>query len=175
MYDNLVKAVVDIEKNLMAVDAGLHSDLEELLIEDSSLPKNLWGINLWPEESEDKFIEFDSMINLKPALGNRTRGVEKEYDAIIHDTLERFTQKAKSGETYSDIEKRMFKFFRDTNKKYTQKTILIVSHEVPLTLLLSKIQGLNHKQIFTINGNAVRIGTHCERTDIRRGVRIQNI
>ena len=78
MYDNLVKAVVDIEKNLMAVDAGLHSDLEELLIEDSSLPKNLWGINLWPEKFGEEFIEFDSMINLKPALGNRTRGVEKE-------------------------------------------------------------------------------------------------
>ena len=37
---------------------------------------NVWGINLYPEKSGEAFIEFDSMVNLKPAYGNRTRGVE---------------------------------------------------------------------------------------------------
>jgi hypothetical protein len=86
MYDNLVKAVVDVEKNLIAIDAGLHSDLEEFLLEaEKSEPKNLWGINLWPDKSSYEFIEFDSMINLKPAFGNRTRGVENQQirDKII--------------------------------------------------------------------------------------------
>ena len=79
MYENLIKAVVDIEKEIIAVDAEMHVDLEQLLIEkENSEPKNIWGINIWPEKSGDDFIEFDSMINLKPGLGNRSRGVDDE-------------------------------------------------------------------------------------------------
>jgi len=48
------------------------------LKEESSEPKNLWGINIYPEKSGEDFIEFDSMMNLKPALGNKTRGVDSE-------------------------------------------------------------------------------------------------
>lgn len=76
-FGNLVKAVVDVEKEIMAFDAELHVDLLQFLIEkENSEPKNLWGINLYPEIAGDDFIEFDSMINLKPAFNNRTRGVE---------------------------------------------------------------------------------------------------
>ncbi|MEK7540878.1 MAG: DUF5674 family protein [Patescibacteria group bacterium] len=79
MYENLVKAVVDTEKEILAVDAEFHVDLEQLLIEKENCePKNLWGINIWPEKLGDNFVEFDSMINLKPGLGNRSRGVERE-------------------------------------------------------------------------------------------------
>ncbi len=78
MFDDLVKVVVDIEKGIMAVDAGLHSDEQEILIEEGSEPKNLWGINIFPEKNEEKFIEFDSMINIKPAWNNRTKGVENQ-------------------------------------------------------------------------------------------------
>ena len=79
MLGNLVKAVVDVEKELIAIDAPLHSDLMEFLIEkENSEPKNLWGINFYPEMENDDFVEFDSMINLKPALGNRTRGIESQ-------------------------------------------------------------------------------------------------
>jgi len=77
MYENLVKAVVDVEKDILAVDAEMHVDLEQLLIEKENCePKNLWGINIWPEKIGDDFIEFDSMINLKPGFGNRTRGID---------------------------------------------------------------------------------------------------
>ncbi len=76
MFWNFVKAVVDIDKKLIAVDAELHSDLESLLLESGSKQKNLWGINLYPEMRGDDFIEFDSMINLRPSQGNRSRGVE---------------------------------------------------------------------------------------------------
>lgn len=77
MFGDFVKAVVDVEKEIMAVDAEFHSDLMQFLIEkENSEPKNLWGINFYPEMKNDNFIEFDSMINLKPGLGNRTRGVE---------------------------------------------------------------------------------------------------
>ena len=76
MFGTFVKAVVDIKKEVMAIDAELHVDLEQFLIEDDSEPKNLWGINIYPEKNNDEYIEFDSMINLKPAFNNRTRGIE---------------------------------------------------------------------------------------------------
>lgn len=77
-FGNLVKAVVDIDRELIAVDAELHSDLEALLLDDGCNQKNLWGINLYPELQGDEFIEFDSMINMRPSQGNRSRGVENE-------------------------------------------------------------------------------------------------
>jgi len=76
MHDNLVKAVVDIEKNIMVVDAGMHADEEVVLLEEGSQQEDLWGINIYPYQSIDKWIEFDSMINLRPSYGNKTRSVD---------------------------------------------------------------------------------------------------
>ena len=78
MYGTLVKAVVDIEREIMAVDGELHADLEVVLSEQGSKRENTWGINLYPDVQGSEWIEFDSMINLKPHLGNRTRGVESQ-------------------------------------------------------------------------------------------------
>ena len=77
MFGNMVKAVVDVERELLAVDAELHADLEALLLEAGSKQHNLWGINLYPELSGEALIEFDSMINMRPSQGNKSRGVEK--------------------------------------------------------------------------------------------------
>jgi hypothetical protein len=44
-FGDLVKAVVDVQRRLIAVDAELHSDLEALLIENGSKQHDLWGIN----------------------------------------------------------------------------------------------------------------------------------
>ncbi len=74
----MVKGVVDTEKQLLAVDAGLHADLEKVLLETGSNQDMLWGINLWYEDDEEDFVEFDSMINVRPRQGNRTRDVEDE-------------------------------------------------------------------------------------------------
>jgi len=75
-FGDMVKAVVDVNLAIMAVDAELHADEEALLIENGSDQKDLWGINLYPEIEGADFIEFDSMINLRPSIGNRSRGVE---------------------------------------------------------------------------------------------------
>ena len=77
-FGNLVKAVVDVERELVAVDAELHSDLEALLLDNGSKQKDLWGINLYPEMTGEDFIEFDSVINMRPSQGNRSRGVDNE-------------------------------------------------------------------------------------------------
>lgn len=76
MFGGLVKAVVDIEKGIMIVDADLHADEEADLIANGSKQDNLWGINFYPEENGDDFIEFDSMINVRPRQNNRSRGIE---------------------------------------------------------------------------------------------------
>ena len=76
MFGDFVKAAVDVAKNRMVVDAELHSDEEALLIEQGSNQNDLWGINLYPEMEGEDFVEFDSMINLRPSQGNLSRGVE---------------------------------------------------------------------------------------------------
>ena len=76
MFGNLIKAVVDIEKEIMAVNAELHADEEQYLLEKGSKQENLWGVNLYPEKTGGDFIEFDSMINLRPSQGNLSRGVD---------------------------------------------------------------------------------------------------
>jgi len=78
IFGGLVKAVVDIEKKIMVVDAAMHADEERLLLEQGSKQDNLWGITLYPEMEGDDFIEFDSMINVRPRLNNFSRGIENK-------------------------------------------------------------------------------------------------
>ena len=75
-FGDLVKAVVDLERRHMVVDAEMHSDEEAELLSDGSRPQDLWGVNLYPDLPEADWLEFDSMINLRPSLGNRSRSVD---------------------------------------------------------------------------------------------------
>lgn len=78
IFGDMVKAVADVDKDIIALDAELHSDLEALLLEKGSKQKDLWGINIYPEIKGDGWIEFDSMINIRPSQGNKSRGVDNE-------------------------------------------------------------------------------------------------
>jgi hypothetical protein len=75
-FGNMVKAVVDIEKRIMAIGGELHVDEEAMMLDLGSKQVNLWGINIYPEQNGEDRVEFDSMINLRPYLGNRSRNVE---------------------------------------------------------------------------------------------------
>ena len=77
-FGDLVKAVVDVKRGLIGIDAELHSDLEALLIRNGSKQKDLWGINFYPGLGENDFVEFDSMINMRPSQGNVSRGVDND-------------------------------------------------------------------------------------------------
>jgi hypothetical protein len=95
MSEPLVKAVVDVRRRVLVVDAGLHSDEEMYLLENGSAQEDLWGINIWPDEyGTDDFIEFDSMINIRPIQKNRSRGVEDASirEAIIAVVLEKVSE-----------------------------------------------------------------------------------
>jgi hypothetical protein len=84
IFGDMVKGVVDVEKQILALDAELHSDLEALLLKNGSQQKNLWGINLYPDSTGEEFVEFDSMINMRPSQGNRSRRVE---DASVRQKI----------------------------------------------------------------------------------------
>ena len=75
-FGSLVKAVVDIEKRIMAVGGEMQADEESFLIDEGSRQEDIWGINIYPDQSDESMIEFDSMINIRPYLNNRSRGVE---------------------------------------------------------------------------------------------------
>ena len=89
-FGDMVKAVVDVEKSILAVGGELHADEEAVLIENGSRQENLWGINLYPEKSPDEWIEFTSMINVRPAQNNRSRSVE---DASIQEKIRTLVNK----------------------------------------------------------------------------------
>lgn len=81
---DFVKGVVDVEKGIMAIGGEFHADEETLLIErEESERKNLWGVNLYPNRSEEEWVGFDSLINIRPSQGNRSMNVDDR------DTLEK--------------------------------------------------------------------------------------
>lgn len=75
-FGDMIKGVVDLERGILVLDADLHADQEASLLADGSNQTNLWGINLYPDVVGDDWLEFDSMINLRPSFGNRSRGVD---------------------------------------------------------------------------------------------------
>ena len=85
-FGDMVKAVVDVEQGIMAIGGELHADEESVLLDQGSAQKHLWGINLYPERPPSEWIEFDSMINVRPSSGNRSRSVERAdiRDSITH-------------------------------------------------------------------------------------------
>jgi hypothetical protein len=76
MFGGLVKAVIDIKKEVMVVDGEMHADEEKYLLDRGSKQDNLWGINFYPNLKGEDFVEFDSMINIRPRLNNFSRGIE---------------------------------------------------------------------------------------------------
>ena len=90
--DNAIKAAVDIEKEILAVDSPMHYDCEQLLLENGSKQEDIWGINLYLDSDDiDDLVEFDSMINLRPAQNNRSRSVENpETQAKIKQVVSKW-------------------------------------------------------------------------------------
>jgi hypothetical protein len=76
-FGNLLKAVVDVGRGIMAIGGEMHADEEAALLGLGSSQTDLWGVNLYPSQyGQSDWIEFDSMINIRPRQGNRSRGVE---------------------------------------------------------------------------------------------------
>lgn len=85
-FGDMIKCVADVDKELLAIDADLHADLERMLLEDGSQQASLWGFNLYPDECGEDFIEYDSLINIRSWQGNPSRDVldRKVRDKIVN-------------------------------------------------------------------------------------------
>lgn len=83
-FGDMVKGVVDLRRGILLLDADMHADQEAELLADGSAQVDLWGLNLYPDGGETDWLEFDSMINLRPSFGNRSRGID---DAATRDAV----------------------------------------------------------------------------------------
>ena len=77
-FGDMVKGVVDVEKSIMAVGGELHADEEALLLEQGSKQDDLWGFNIYIDQSPDTWLEFNSMINIRPSQNNPSRDIQSD-------------------------------------------------------------------------------------------------
>ena len=68
-YDGMIKIVVDIRQRILSGGGEMHADCESVLLESGSEQDDLWGANWYPSEQR---IEFESLINIRPRMGNRS-------------------------------------------------------------------------------------------------------
>jgi len=92
-FETVSKAVVDIKRNVLALDADLHADLETALLLDGSVQEDLWGINLYPLKAKKDFIEFTSLINIRPHQNNKSMVVKdpmicERITAVINSLID---------------------------------------------------------------------------------------
>lgn len=77
-YGDMVKAVADLERKLLALGGAYHSEANQKLIDDGSLQPNVWGFNIYPENMKEERLQFTSLINIRPSVGNRTLEIKDE-------------------------------------------------------------------------------------------------
>lgn len=90
-YGNMIKIVVDIRRGILAGGGEMHADCEDVLLAAGSEQDDLWGANWYPTEQR---IEFESLINIRPRLGNRSMVIQSE---AIRQQVESVTRKVLGG------------------------------------------------------------------------------
>jgi hypothetical protein len=83
-FGDLIKGVVDLRRGVLLLDAEMHADQAAELLAEGAAQADLWGINLYPDVSGPEWLEFDTMINLRPSFGNRSHGVD---DPVLRDAI----------------------------------------------------------------------------------------
>ncbi len=77
-FVEMMKIVVDIQQEILAIDGDMHADLEKLMLENGSHQQDLWGANVYPMKDTCDRIEFTSFINIRPSQGNRNMEVQND-------------------------------------------------------------------------------------------------
>ncbi|MEW6400830.1 MAG: DUF5674 family protein [Chloroflexota bacterium] len=88
-YEGMIKIVVDIRRRFLSGGGEMHADCESALLDDGSEQDDLWGANWYPDEQR---IEFESLINIRPRLGNRSiliqdENLRRQVEAVTHEIL----------------------------------------------------------------------------------------
>ena len=88
-FKTMVKFVVDIKQNRIAVGGDLHADGESLLLKTGSDQDNLWGANLYPYKKGENRLEYTSLINIRPRQENNSMQIENpELQATVKSLAE---------------------------------------------------------------------------------------
>jgi hypothetical protein len=87
-FDDMVKYVVDIERGLAAVGGELHADAEQILLQAGCRQEDLWGANYYPGRGPEECVEYTSLINIRPAQGNRGMLIA---DALVRERVRDLT------------------------------------------------------------------------------------
>ena len=88
-YEDMIKIVVDIRRRILSGGGEMHADCESVLLNDGSEQDDLWGANWYPTEQR---IEFESLINIRPRLGNRNiliqdENLRKQVESVTREIL----------------------------------------------------------------------------------------
>ena len=78
-FGDMVKVVVDTDRKIMAAGGEMHADAEQVLLDDGSAQENLWGANMYPNASGEDFVEYQSLINIRPRAGNKGMEIEDRH------------------------------------------------------------------------------------------------
>lgn len=77
-YITMIKGVVDIDREVVAFGGEYHMDANIVLLENESEQKNIWGFNLYFDRPQNEWIEYTSLINIRPQVGNNDMEVQDE-------------------------------------------------------------------------------------------------
>ena len=89
-FEHMIKYVVDVRREVVAIGGELHADAEQLLLESGSSQSDLWGANYLPGEGAEECIEYTALSNIRPSQNNRSMDV---CDPEIRDAIRRLTFK----------------------------------------------------------------------------------
>jgi hypothetical protein len=92
-YEEMIKIVVDIRRRVLSGGGEMHADCESALLEDGSEQDDLWGANWYPAEQR---IAFESLINIRPRLGNRSILIQNQE---LRETVESISREILGGVT----------------------------------------------------------------------------
>lgn len=84
-YIDMIKGVVDVETGVVVFGGEYHMDANVLILKHGSKQANVWGFNIYVDRPQMEWIEYTSLINIRPQSGNRTMEIEnKELREKIH-------------------------------------------------------------------------------------------
>ena len=89
-YREMIKFVVDIRREVIALGGEMHADAQKVLLEDGSKQQDVWGANIYPGRSKEQRLEWHSLINIRPSVGNCSIEIQ---DRPIQERVRKISEK----------------------------------------------------------------------------------
>ncbi len=91
-YSSMIKFAIDIETEKVVFGGEMHADAEQVLLENGSLQKNIWGANIYPERNRSDWLEYTSLINIRPTQDNlsmevSSNEIKNKINSIINKVI----------------------------------------------------------------------------------------